>query len=236
MRTTFAIALLGLTLNAWAASETYKIDDTHSFANWGVRHIVGKTTGTFTGVKGTLMLDPANPNTGAANVTVSLYSLESGHRARDVHLLTSDFLDANAYPEMRFVASGFRSTGKDTGVMSGQLTLHGATRQIDIPYKILGTATDPWGNVRTAFEGRFSLNRSDYGITKHVDGGSGMIGNEVEITLLVEALKLGPDGQPINMKAKPAAQPAAPATVQPAEPAKKDDKPDLKDLFKGIFN
>lgn len=229
MRTTLAIALLGLSLNLWAAPENYKIDDAHSFANWSVRHIVGRTTGTFTGVKGTLMLDPANPNSGAANVTVDLYSLESGHRERDVHLLTSDFLDANAYPEMRFVASGFRSTGKDAGVMTGQLTLHGATRQIDIPYKILGTATDPWGNVRTAFEGRFSLNRSDYGITKFVDGGSGMIGNEVDITLLVEALKLGADGKPVNLKAPPAPAPA------PA-PTKQDSKPDLKDLLKGIFN
>ncbi len=235
MRTILSIALLGLSLNTWAAPETYKIDDTHSFANWSIRHIVGKTTGTFTGVKGTLMLDPANPNTGRADVMISLYSLESGHRARDVHVLTSDYLDANAYPEMRFVADGFRSTSKDAGVMSGKLTLHGATRQVEIPYKILGTATDPWGNVRTAFEGRLNLNRSDYGITKHVDGGSGMIGNEVEVTLLVEALKLGPDGQPVNMKAKPVAPPVA-APAQPAEPAKKDSKPDLKDMFKGIFN
>jgi polyisoprenoid-binding protein YceI len=235
MRTTLFIALLGLSLNVWAAPENYKIDDAHSFANWSIRHIVGKTTGTFTGVKGTLMLDPANPNAGAANVTVSLYSLDSGHRARDVHVLTSDFLDANAYPEMSFVASGFRSTSKDAGVMSGQLTLHGATRQVDIPYTILGTATDPWGNVRTAFEGRFTLKRSDYGITKYVDGGSGMIGNEVDITLLVEALKLGADGQPVNMKAKPVA-PAVAAPVQPAEPVKKDSKPDLKEMFKGIFN
>lgn len=235
MRAALTIAMLGTILNAWAAPENHKIDDTHSFANWGIRHIVGKTTGTFTGVKGTLMLDPANPNSGAANVTVNLYSLQSGHRERDIHLLTSDFLDANAYPEMRFVANGFRSTGKDAGVMSGQLTLHGATRQVDIPYKILGTATDPWGNVRTAFEGRFSLNRSDYGITKFLDGGSGIIGNEVDITLLVEALKLGPDGQPVNLKAQPAAQPAA-APAQPAAPVKKDGKPDLKDLLKGILN
>jgi polyisoprenoid-binding protein YceI len=235
MHTPLAIALIGLSLNTWAAPENYKIDDTHTFANWSIRHLVGKTTGTFTGVKGRLTLDPANPNTGAANVTVSLYSLESGHRPRDVHLLTSDFLDANVYPEMRFLASGFRSTGKDTGVMSGQLTLHGSTRQVEIPYRILGTATDPWGNLRTAFEGRFSLNRSDYGITKFLDGGSGMIGNEVDITLLVEALKLGPDGQPVNIKAQPAPQPAA-APAQPAEPAKKDSKPDLKDLIKGILN
>lgn len=231
MRTVLTIAMLGLALNAWAVPETYKIDDAHSFANWSVRHLVGKVTGTFTGVKGTLMLDPANPNTGAANVTVSLYSLQSGQRERDVHLLTSDFLDANAYPEMRFVANGFRSTGKDAGVMSGQLTLHGATRQVEIPYKILGMANDPWGNVRAAFEGRFTLNRSDFGITKFVDGGSGMIGNEVDVTLLVEALKLGPDGQPLNVKAQPAAAP-----VQPAEPAKKDSKPDFRDLIRGILN
>ena len=57
--------------------------------------------------------------------------------------------------------------------------------------------------------------------------------------MLVEALKLGPDGQPVNMKAKPAVQPApAPATApaQPADPAKKDSRPDLKDMLKGIFN
>ncbi len=233
MRIILAAAMLGLTLNAWAAPENYKIDDTHSFANWSVRHIVGKTTGTFTGVKGSLTYDPANPANNAANVTISLYSLESGHRPRDAHLLTSDFLDANAYPEMRFVATRFSSTARDAGVMTGQLTLRGATRQVSIPYKILGTATDPWGNVRTAFEGKFSLNRSDYGILKFVDGGKGIIGNEVDITLLVEALKLGPDGQPVNMKAQPAAAPAV-APAKPAEPAK-PEKQDLKDMFKGIF-
>ena len=237
MRITLAIALFGLTLNTWAAPENYKIDDTHSFANWGIRHIVGKTTGSFSDVKGSLMLDPTNANTGAANVTVSLYSLNSGHRQRDVHLLTSDFLDANAYPDMKFVSSRFRQTAKDAGVMSGQLTLHGVTRQVDIPYQILGTATDPWGNVRTAFEGKFTINRSDYGIMKYVDGGKGIVGNEVDITLLVEALKLGADGQPVNMKTLPAPQSVV-APTQPTAPAEqpaKKEKPDLQDMLRGIF-
>ena len=216
-----------------AAPETYKIDDAHSFANWSIRHIVGKTTGTFTGISGRLMFDPANPNTGNADVTVSLYSLDSGHRERDTHLLTAEFLDANKYPAMRFVSSGFRSTGKDTGVMSGQLTLHGATRNVEIPYKILGLTNDPWGNQRAAFEGRFSLNRSDYGISKYVDGGSGMVGNEVEITLLVEGLKLGPDGQVLNIKSQPAPAPAAQPAAQPVQqPAK---KPGIEDLLKDIL-
>lgn len=231
-----ALGLLAAPL-AWAAPESYKIDDTHSFANWSIRHIVGKTTGTFTGIKGTLTLDPANPNTGNADVTISLYSLDSGHRERDTHLLTADFLDANKYPNMRFVSSGFKSTGKDTGVMTGQLTLHGATRSVEIPYRILGFAPDPWGNQRAAFEGRFTLNRGDYGITKYLDStGGGLLGNEIDVTLLVEGLKLGPDGQVLNIKSQPAAAPApAPAATQPAQPAKKE-KPSLEDLLKGILN
>ncbi len=232
------IAGLLLAPLAFAAPETYKIDDTHSFANWSIRHLVGKTTGTFTDIKGTLTLDQTNPNTGNADVTISLYSLESGHRARDTHLLTADFLDANKYPNMRFVSSGFKSTGKNTGVMTGQLTLRGSTRSVEIPYKILGFGADPWGNQRAGFEGKFKLNRSDYGITKYVDGGTGIIGNEVEITLLVEGLKLGADGQVLNLKNQPA--PAAATATQPAAtPAtapKKDSKPSINDLLKGILN
>lgn len=239
-RSLAGLALAAFSLAVWAAPESYKIDDAHSYANWGIRHIVGRTTGTFNDVKGTLMLDPANPNTGSADVTINIFSLNSGHRERDIHVLTGDFLDGNHYPNMRFVSSGFRSTGKDTGVMTGQLTLHGATRSVEIPYKILGFAADPWGNQRAAFEGKFSLNRADYGITKYLDSsGGGLLGNEVEITLLVEGLKLGPDGQVLNIKDQPAPAPAPAAqpAAQPAqpEPAKKE-KPDLKDLLKGILN
>jgi hypothetical protein len=102
---------------------------------------------------------------------------------------------------------------------------------VEIPYKILGFATDPMGFQRAAFEGRFSLNRSDYGITRYVDGGSGIIGNEVDITLLVEGLKLGSDGQVLNVKTQPAAAPA-PATQPAAQPAK---KPGIEDLLKDIL-
>ncbi|NDP48997.1 MAG: YceI family protein [Sulfuriferula multivorans] len=80
----------------------------------------------------------------------------------------------------------------------------------------------------------FSINRSDYGIMKFVDGGKGLVGNEVDITLLVEALKLGPDGQPVNMKTQPAANPST-QPVTPVEPVKKPGKPDLNDMFRGIF-
>lgn len=230
-----ALGLLAAPL-AWAAPESYKIDDNHSFANWSIRHIVGKTTGTFTGIKGTLMLDPANPNVGNADVTISLFSLESGHRERDAHLLSGDFLDAGKYPDMHFVSQGLRSTGKDTGVMSGQLTLHGATRNVEIPYKILGYSPDPWGNLRAGFEGRLTLNRSDYGITKYLNtDDDGLIGNEVNITLLVEGLKLGPDGQVLVNKPRASSVPGSmPSTSQPTAPARRG-KPSLEDLLRDMM-
>ncbi|MGA7950555.1 MAG: YceI family protein, partial [Thiobacillaceae bacterium] len=100
-RSLTGFALAAFSLAVWAAPESYKIDDAHSFANWGIRHIVGRTTGTFNDIKGTLMLDPDNPNTGSADVTINIFSLNSGHRERDIHVLTGDFLDGHNYPNMR---------------------------------------------------------------------------------------------------------------------------------------
>jgi polyisoprenoid-binding protein YceI len=230
-----ALGLLTAPLS-WDAPESYKIDDSRSFANWSIRHIVGKTTGSFTGIKGTLMLDPTNPSIGNADVTISLYSLESGHRERDAHLLSSDFLDAVKHPNMRFVSQGVRPTGKDTGVMTGQLSLHGVTRTVDIPYRILGFSPDPWGNQRAGFEGRFSLNRSDYGITKYLNASDdGLIGNEVNITLLVEGLKLGPDGQVLNIKPRSTTLPGPmPQSGQPTAPTKRE-KPSLEDILREMI-
>jgi hypothetical protein len=105
---------------------------------------------------------------------------------------------------------------------------------------------DPWGGLRAGFKATTRINRSDFGISKYVP--SGPVGNEVDITLLIEGIKLGADGQPWNArkateeKTKPIAYPApaasAPApAAQPAQsPEKKESVEDqlkkkLKDLF-----
>ncbi len=132
--------------------------------------------------------------------------------------------------------------------MTGQLTLHGVTRSVSMDYQILGIGQDPWGGMRAGFKASTRIKRSDFGISKYAGGGP--VGDEVDITLLIEGIKLGADGQPWNAKkasedkakviSYPAAIPATtvPATTQQPAPASKEESAEdkLKKKLKGLFN
>lgn len=211
-----AIPLLASLLFApWAQADTFSIDNTHSFANWEIRHVVARTTGTFHDIKGKVVLDMGNIANSAVEATVSLYSLNSSHQRRDLHLLAEEFLNARDYPEMKFVSTAVSPTSAERGLMQGQLSLHGVTRPVTLEYQILGIGPDPWGGMRVGFKAQTRINRSDFGITKYANNGP--VGNEVDITLLIEGIKLGDDGLPWNTK-KAEEKPKVFAYPTPAQP------------------
>jgi len=249
-----ALALgFGAAAPARAELETFSIDNTHSFANWELRHVVARTSGTFWDIKGKVLLDTGNIAKSSVDATISLYSLNSSHLRRDVHVLTEEFLDARNHPEMRFVSSAVVPASAEKGTMTGQLTLHGVTRPVTLDYQILGMGQDPWGGMRIGFKATTRIKRSDFGITKYASGGP--VGDEVDISLLIEGIKLGADGQPWNAKkaaeeaaAKKAAEdkakvisyPAAatPATTKPPAPKEEKESTEdkLKKKLKGLFD
>jgi polyisoprenoid-binding protein YceI len=245
--------VLALAAPARAEVETFSIDSAHSFANWELRHVVARTSGTFHDIKGSVVLDLGNLAKSSVNAVISVYSLNSSHLRRDVHTLTDEFLDARNYPEMKFVSTSVAPVTAEKGTLTGQLTLHGVTKPVTMDYQILGFGQDPWGGMRAGFKAATRINRSDFGITKFTP--TGPVGNEVDITLLIEGIKLGADGQPWNAKAAaeekakvisypmptpPAPQAAPVATPQPVAapaPEKKESAEDqLKKKLKGLFN
>lgn len=262
-----ALLALGLSLAAAmparAELETFNIDPAHSFANWELRHVVARTSGTFWDIKGKVVLDTANIAKSSVDASISIYSLNSSHLRRDVHVLTDEFLDARNYPEMKFASSAVTPSSAEKGSMTGQLTLHGVTKPVTLDYQILGMGQDPWGGMRAGFKATTRIKRSDFGIGKVVSGGP--VGDDVDITLLIEGIKIGADGQPWNAKkaaeeaaAKKAAEdkakiisypattpvtptpPAATPTTptQQTAPAVKEESTEdkLKKKLKGLFN
>lgn len=187
--------------SSFAAEETYSIDRDHSFANWTIRHVVSRTSGTFSNVQGKIVLDPDDPAKFKAEATISVFSINSNHRERDAHLLTGDFFDAHQFAAMRFESTGARATGKNSGVVRGRLTLHGVTKEIEFPFEVLGFGPDPWGGLRAGFEARTKIRRSDFGMNWGLDmPGGGPVGDEVDVTLFIEGVRLGPDGTPVKVK------------------------------------
>lgn len=185
-----ALSLL-LSLNAHAEVESYKIDGAHSFANWSIRHVASKTSGTFNDIRGQLAIDRNDLANSKVDATISLLSVNSGHAKRDEHIQKEEYLDVGHFAEMRFVSTKVVATGKDAGTITGQLTLHGVTKEISFPFKVLGFGNDPWGGYRSGFEAKTSLRASDYGFTWPLKANA-PVGDDIEITLLIEGVRAKP--------------------------------------------
>lgn len=185
-----ALSLL-LSLNVHAEVESYKIDGAHSFANWSIRHVASKTSGTFNDIRGELAIDRNDLANSKVDATISLLSVNSGHAKRDEHIQKEEYLDVGHFAEMRFVSTKVVATGKDAGTITGQLTLHGVTKEITFPFKVLGFGNDPWGGYRSGFEAKTSLRASDYGFTWPLKANA-PVGDDIEITLLIEGVRAKP--------------------------------------------
>ena len=215
---TRALLLAGaVALPAQAEIHTYKIDNTHSFANWEIRHVVARTSGTFHDVQGKIILDTDNIAKSTVEASISVYSLNSSHLKRDIHVLTEDYLNARDFPDMKFISTKMSPMTPEKGSVTGSLTLHGVTKPVTLDYQILGLGKDPWGGMRIGFRATTRINRSDYGINKGIPYGP--VGNEVDITLLVEGIRLGEDGQPWNVQKTQEQNPKVISFPAPIEPA-----------------
>jgi polyisoprenoid-binding protein YceI len=177
------------------------IDKVHSMANFKIRHLFSKVSGTFSNVTGSIRIDRDNLEASKVEATINVFSVDTNHKKRDNHLLSKDFFDVEKFAIMRFVSTSVESTGKNEGFMYGELTIHGVTRSVKLPFKVLGFGPDPWGGYRSGFEAGTAIKRSDYGIYYGLgEGQGGAVGNDVEITLLIEGIKLGPDGAPFRVQ------------------------------------
>lgn len=171
-----------------AAPEVYNIDNTHSFANWSLRHVVSKASGTFTDITGVINVDNANLGNSSVDAKINMLSVNSGYAKRDAHIKEKDYLDVANYAEMRFVSTKVEAKNTTEGLMTGNFTLHGVTKQISFPFKVLGFGQDPWGGQRSGFEAHTSIKASDYGFGWGLKP-SAAVGDDIEITLFIEGVK-----------------------------------------------
>ena len=188
-----AVVLLAGTLAAgttWAA-DTYKIDRSHSSIQFAVRHlVVTKVKGEFNEFSGMILYDDENITKSSVDVTINTASIDTKDPKRDDHLRSPDFFDVAKFPQISFKSKRIEKTSDGYAVI-GDLTMHGVTKEIRIPFSIAGVVTDPWGNVRLGLSGKTKLNRQDYGVSwsKKMDNGGLVAGDDVEIDLEVEAVK-----------------------------------------------
>jgi len=187
---TGVLALLLFTPPLSRAATTFEIDRSHSAVEFGIRHMVISTVkGKFTAFSGTIVYGGDDLSAWKIHGTIESASIDTDEKERDDHLRSSDFLETEKYPEIVIRSREFRREG-DRFVGTGEFTLHGVTRKVEIPFTLRGPVTDPWGNSRIGIEASWKIDRRDYGIawSKTLDNGGLLVGNEVEIDIHVEAV------------------------------------------------
>ncbi|MEV6138115.1 YceI family protein [Nocardia sp. NPDC051990] len=169
----------------------WTIDPVHSTVIATVRHLgIASIKARFAEVSGRLdIAEPFERSTGHAEIKAA--SIDTGISMRDDHLRSPEFLDVDSYPLISFVGSGLRRTGGDTWVMSGELTLHGQCRPVDLELTYGGFGADSWGGVRAAFHAETLLHRNDFAIDYNavVRAGVAAIGTTVKLDLDIEVVQ-----------------------------------------------
>jgi polyisoprenoid-binding protein YceI len=178
------------TLDVTKIAQAYAIDKMHSEVAFQVRHLLTKVRGRFTEFAGTVLLDQEHPEQSSASLTIDASSVDTGTPDRDTHLRSDDFFAVGTHPTLNFQSSRVVRTGDDTYDVAGTLTIRGVTKEITLPVTYLGTAKDPWGNVRAGFETSLTLNRKDFGLTWNaaLETGGFLVGDEVRINLWIQAI------------------------------------------------
>lgn len=173
------------------AAETYTIDPVHSTVGFSVPHMmVSSVKGVFTDYEGTIQFDPQAPEQTSINVVIQAASIDTRVKDRDTHLRSPEFLDTAQFPLITFV-SRFVKKSADGYLVTGDLTIHGVTRSVDLPLSFSGPVATPFGSEVIGLNGTLPINRQDFGVSwnKTMDQGGVVVGDIVTVDISVEAKK-----------------------------------------------
>jgi polyisoprenoid-binding protein YceI len=156
---------------------------------FSARHLmVSKVRGSFRVFEGNITI-AENPLSSSVEVRIDATSINTRDEARDNHLRSADFFEVEKHQEITFVSTALRQNGNDY-ILSGDLTIHGVTRPVELALEFNGVNADPWGGLRAGFSAETEINRSDYDITFNMplDGGGVVVGEKIKITIEIEAV------------------------------------------------
>jgi polyisoprenoid-binding protein YceI len=168
---------------------TWDIDASHSTVGFSVRHMmVSKVRGYFRDFSGEIVTaeDPAQSSVTAR---INMDSIDTRQEQRDAHIRSADFFDVGNHTEMTFRSTAVATDGADWTV-TGDLTIKGITKPVDLKLELNGFGPDAYGGTRAGFSAKTEISRKEYGvdIDMPMDGGGVVVGDKISVELEIEAV------------------------------------------------
>lgn len=173
-----------------AETTTLAVDKAHTDIGFSIRHMVlSRVRGHFGEYDASLEIDESHQLV-SAHATIEVASINTANEKRDEHLRADDFFDAEQFPHITFVGKRVEEVNGQT-VLVGDFTIRDVTREIRLPFTLVGPVQDPWGNHKFGFQATVTINRTDYGLTwsRTLETGGLVVGEDVEIQLEMQFQK-----------------------------------------------
>ena len=182
-----ALAAAALTTPAFAEPVKYDLDPSHSQIAFSYNHLgFSTTTGIFGGFTGTILFDQEAPANSSVEVSFPVTSMLTGWAERDAHFMTADFFDPAKGETVTFKSTKIEVTGEKTGLITGDLTMNGMTKEVVLDAVLNQAGVHPMMNQDWAgFSATTTLIRSEWGLGMFAP----YVGDEVAIEISIEAGK-----------------------------------------------
>ena len=184
----FLIIVSCLLSNLSLADEAvrYNIDTSHSSVEFSIRHFVAKTTGDFSQFNGFIDVDIDHPEENYAEATIHIASIDTNSEKRDAHLQEEDYFNSENHPLISFKSTKWVPTeDTNTFLVTGELSMNNVSKDITMTVELLGMGPGMHGRYLSGWEAKTTINRTDW----NINGGLGAVGEEVDITINIEAIR-----------------------------------------------
>ncbi len=163
----------------------FAVDPVHSTMIFGINHLgVSTFYGRINGPTGEFHLSHDEPAASSFDISAKAENVDTKHKGRNDHLRGGDFFDAKQFPDITFRSTAVSRSSKSTYAVTGDITVHGVTRSINVTIEHIGTKDTRMG-TRSGFSTNFTIKRSDFGMGYMV----GMLGDDVTLMIGIEGIK-----------------------------------------------
>jgi len=177
--------------------DAWTVDNSHTRVGFSVRHFFTPVDGQFGDFTVDLAWDRANPARSTVQARINVASVRTGNGKRDEHVRSADFFDAATHGAITFRSTSVRAIDATHAVATGDLTIKGVTKRIEMPSTLLGVQEIPaamqemlGGAQRVAsFEAGLTIDRRDFKVGTGSWGETAVVGGDVTIKIQLEAFE-----------------------------------------------
>lgn len=174
------------------AEETvWALDPVHSTVWFSASHLgINQVQGKFNHITGSIKTTKDDFSDADVRLSIDTNSIDTGHKDRDNHLRSAEFLNVAEFPKIEFHGRGLEHEGGNNYRLRGDLTLHGVTHKAELSVAYRGTVDAPNNQVRAGLEVSATINRFDYGIIwNNTFADNMLVGKDINITCNIELVK-----------------------------------------------